>query len=117
MFKSKYISYDKHSYTWTTYHDGNVCLVLNEEGQTEYPNEHVRLSVNVPDLPLRKTRSYEDFDKGIYAEIYIKSYSENVGVLSQLEQHGIVEYIEDIPVGFVSVVKCNIIDETYYTEA
>jgi len=70
----------------TTYFNDRLAVVLcftrdfDEVSRSDYEESALVLSVNVPESPLRDD------------EFFVKTYSENEGVMEQLIEHGIIEF-------------------------
>lgn len=73
------------------YHNGNTCIRLFTEG-----SPFAILSVNLPESSA--------LPPGVF---YAKYWSENRGIVEQLEEQGIIERVEEIPFatsGFVKLI-------------
>lgn len=77
------------------YENGRLAIEFVEVGSHQLL---MRATINLPDLPLEE------------GEVFIKSWSENSGLLQWMIEEGIISSpIEEIPLEFVKAHKCKLL--------
>lgn len=90
LFKGEKLIIERYTYK----NNNRVCLQLIDEQGYFY----MTATTNIPDAELNDD------------EVLIKNYSENEGILEALEQSNIVKKIGPVKTGFVSVMKCKLLN-------